>query len=629
MHRINIILPVMGGKSWTGGITYISNLIDALITRDDIRVILVNNLDEIKDSSGKEGKLNILASPLFRALNSIRYKFSMLLYGYNRKLNRKLEKFKGDRLNVIFTNNQAHLYAGNELIKLYWIPDFQHLHLPELFTEQQLEERNQKFRRGIRQADIIILSSRDALKDLKNFEPDYADKCRISNFVANVPSGIWESDPAYLMQKYGIPSKFFYLPNQFWRHKNHELVFQALHKLKNEGIEATVVCTGNLTDYRYKEHYQELEKKIVRLGLQGQVHILGLVEHSDVYMLIRQSIAVLNPSLFEGWSTTVEECKSIGKQCILSDIDVHKEQNPPKVTYFKRNDPTDLAEKMKNCWTNSQEGPDIELENSAKAIIDSRKSEYANNFISIIREFEKQKNDSKRFHVPILFLIFNRPKLTKQSLDKLRQIKPRVLYVAADGPRKNNEEDISLCRQTRELIEEIDWECEIHKLYRDENLSTQVAVSSAITWFFKSVKEGIILEDDCIADADFFRFSAQMLEKYRDDHSIFHINGSNYIQRKKFNFEGSYYFSRLCHPWGWASWSRAWKYFDYNMNEFQAQYNAGLLNEIFQEQDHRKYFSNQLLKTYAGNINSWAYRWYYSVWKNKGKAIKPVENMVS
>ncbi|HNP48700.1 MAG TPA: glycosyltransferase, partial [Bacteroidia bacterium] len=155
---------------------------------------------------------------------------------------------------------------------------------------------------------------------------------------------------------------------------------------KAENIFPVIVCTGNPTDYRNPEYSRELQKKIEEWKLKDQLFILGLVDHNDVLLLIRQSIALINPSFFEGWSTTVEECKSIGKRAILSDLEVHKEQNPPESDYFNPKDAKALAEILKKRWFELQPGPDKELELKAKNSLHDRMVNYANNFVSIVKQ---------------------------------------------------------------------------------------------------------------------------------------------------------------------------------------------------------------------------------------------------
>jgi glycosyltransferase involved in cell wall biosynthesis len=206
------------------------------------------------------------------------------------------------------------------------------------------------------------------------------------NFVARIPQLVYETDPKTVSLQYKLPDKFFYLPNQFWKHKNHIIVLEALRILQNRNIRPFVVFTGNLTDARNPTFYTELTQKVSLWDLNDQVAFLGLVPHEDVYLLIRQSICMLNPSLFEGWSTTVEEAKSVGKRVLLSDLAVHREQAPPAAVYFDPHNAEDLANKVEELWKNVSPGPDIELERKAREDYPIRMKNYADAFVSIAYE---------------------------------------------------------------------------------------------------------------------------------------------------------------------------------------------------------------------------------------------------
>ncbi|MFM8432745.1 MAG: glycosyltransferase family 4 protein [Bacteroidota bacterium] len=393
--RINIIIPTLGSSSWTGGFTYQSNLIEALRKREDVRIYLVSNLEGKSSSPIEGGSLDVLFSRIKRNYRAVTFKLSMLFNGFDKGLSKRLKRFDNSSLNALFTLNHAHLFSKNNILKLYWIPDFQHIHLSYLFKKEEIVERNLRFLEGCKHADVIIVSSQNAKKDLARFAPEFLHKSRVSNFVSNVPENIWEKDPSILTSKYGIPEKFFYLPNQFWKHKNHITVLEALRKLKQKGVSPQIVFTGNPTDYRNPEYIEELKKYIRDWGLSDQLFILGMVDHDDVLLLIRQCIAIINPSLFEGWSTTVEESKSIGKRAILSDIEVHREQHPAVCDFFKPKDSDELSLILEKRWCELNSGPDIIMETQAREDLVKRISAYGDNFIQIIKDFSREKSEKE------------------------------------------------------------------------------------------------------------------------------------------------------------------------------------------------------------------------------------------
>jgi hypothetical protein len=228
---------------------------------------------------------------------------------------------------------------------------------------------------------------------------------------------------------------------------------------------------------------------------------------------------------------------------------------------------------------------------------------------------------------PILFLIFNRPDETKRVFSEIAKVQPKKLYIAADGPRFNkNEED--LCVMTKKIFDQIDWECEIKTLYRTENLGCKMAVHGAITWFFNNEECGIILEDDCLPSIDFFRFCDDLLIKYKDDFRIGHIAGSNLQNGIKRN-ENDYYFSKLTHVWGWASWRRVWENYDLEMKSLDHAISNDFLNVLTNKWIYKKVYYNILYKTQKNKIDTWDYQYFYSNIINSYLSIIPNYNLIS
>lgn len=288
------------------------------------------------------------------------------------------------QVDVLFSNDE---YGPSFPIPLLaWIPDFQHVHLPELFSNSKIRTRNQHNIRIARFATRIMLSSQSALNDLVNAIPQAVKKARVVSFVAQIPTDVYDEDPMSVCELYHLERKFFFLPNQFWVHKNHTVVIEALTLLKEHHPDIIVVCTGNPTEFRRKDYYSQLVTTLHERTLDDQMILLGMVPHEHIFQLMRQSLAVLQPSLFEGWSTTVEEAKSLGKGVIASDISVHKEQDPPDSIFFDPNDPQMLADIMVEIYRMKQPGPDVKLETAAQEILPLRTRKFAENFIQIASE---------------------------------------------------------------------------------------------------------------------------------------------------------------------------------------------------------------------------------------------------
>lgn len=233
---------------------------------------------------------------------------------------------------------------------------------------------------------------------------------------------------------------------------------------------------------------------------------------------------------------------------------------------------------------------------------------------------------SKKIKSPILFIVFNRPDTTFEVFNAIREYEPNRIYLAADGPRQSREDDILLCEKTRNVINLIDWPCEIFTLFRDSNLGCKDAVSEAITWFFENEEMGVILEDDCLPNISFFNFCTELLEKYKDDNEIMAISGQNFLQISQRNDE-SYFFSEYPLIWGWATWRRAWTRYDKRMQDLES-FITKKMPKKFKTNKQRKYLKNLLLSTWKGKINTWDYQWIYTILNSNAMVIIPSKNLV-
>ena len=229
--------------------------------------------------------------------------------------------------------------------------------------------------------------------------------------------------------------------------------------------------------------------------------------------------------------------------------------------------------------------------------------------------------------IPVLFLVFNRPSLTRESLLAIRSARPTELFIAGDGPRMGSAKDVELCERTRRLFDEIVWDCNVKALFRVKNLGCQVAVSQAISWFFDHVDEGIILEDDCVADPSFFSFCENMLNRYRNESSVGTITGNNFQSGIRRN-DRSYYFSKYNHCWGWATWKRAWQKYDHEMKLESGLTDEEVILNFACSKGEVQYWKKIFRLVRSGKINSWAYRWTHSMWKHKLLTVTPQANLV-
>ena len=232
------------------------------------------------------------------------------------------------------------------------------------------------------------------------------------------------------------------------------------------------------------------------------------------------------------------------------------------------------------------------------------------------------------FNTPILFLIFNRLDTTKQVFEIIRQVKPSRLYLASDGPRDSKEGETEKVNIVREhVINSIDWNCDVKTLFRDKNLGCGIAVSDAITWFFKNEEMGVILEDDCLPSLSFFSFCEELLIKYKDNERIFHIAGNNSLTLT--SIPCSYFFTRIMHCWGWASWRRAWINFNYNISNLNDFIKQKKINTIFKRNVDREHWVDIFKNIENPKNDIWDYQWCYSIYNNNGICIIPYKNLIT
>ncbi|MEP0870509.1 glycosyltransferase family 2 protein [Trichocoleus desertorum AS-A10] len=228
---------------------------------------------------------------------------------------------------------------------------------------------------------------------------------------------------------------------------------------------------------------------------------------------------------------------------------------------------------------------------------------------------------------PVVFLIFRRLELTARVFEQIKAAQPSKLLVVADGPR--SEAERTLCDQTRAVTEQIDWECEVFRNYSEENLGCCRRVASGLTWAFEQVEEAIILEDDCLPHPDFFGFCQTLLNYYRDDDRVWVISGNNF-QNGQWRGDGSYYFSKYNHCWGWATWRKAWQHWEFNPKKWLEFRDSGLMQFVCESSRESAYWTEIFNTLFLENkLNSWAYPWMFTCWMQSGLSILPNVNLVS
>jgi glycosyltransferase involved in cell wall biosynthesis len=390
--RPRVAFSNLSHLDWTAGAHYLRNLFIALHSLGDERpqIDLLVCSGATPDSYSRVDGLQdrILEAP--RApepsfLERQKARVERRLGVYREPASPLLPYLKSEGVQTVFVTSTD--YGSDfDLPLLSWIPDFQYVHLPEMFGDAEVDRRNREVMRISAHAARVVLSSEDALRDLRSVSPSGAERARVMHFVAQVPESAYEGDPTGVCSEYHLPERFFYLPNQFWRHKNHEVVIEALRITREREPGLAVVATGSSSDHRNSLYFADLVRRVSNLGVRDQFIYLGLVPGPDLFRLMRQSVALLQPSLFEGWSTTVEEAKSLGKRVVLSDLPVHKEQDPPGGVYFERRSPESLAQALVAVYREASPGPDRELEQQARECLPERTREFGRTFCRIVRE---------------------------------------------------------------------------------------------------------------------------------------------------------------------------------------------------------------------------------------------------
>ncbi len=270
--------------------------------------------------------------------------------------------------------------------RILWIYDFQHLHLPEMFPPEEIERRTRLFRANADGAARIMVKTEAIRRDFAAFAPDRLNKVRVIPVAPDIPAVIYETAPSETLRFYPIPDKFFHLPNQFWKHKNHRVILQALDILNRQGAPVTVVCTGNERDPRGADEVAEIRQMRRELGLEACFITLGLVPRDHFFQLMRQSVAVLNPSLFEGFSLSVAEARFLGKPVLAADLPVLREHRHPRIRFFDPRDPKAWAAGLAEAWQHTASGPDRELEKEARQALPAAQTEFARAFLRMAQE---------------------------------------------------------------------------------------------------------------------------------------------------------------------------------------------------------------------------------------------------
>jgi hypothetical protein len=234
-----------------------------------------------------------------------------------------------------------------------------------------------------------------------------------------------------------------------------------------------------------------------------------------------------------------------------------------------------------------------------------------------------------KLDVPVALLLFNRPNTTRKVFEAVKAARPRVLFVSADGPRPDVDGEQERCAETRRILERIDWQCEVFTRLSEVNLGGYEKNSTALSWIFDTVEEAVILEDDCLPHPSFFRFAAELLERYRDDERVMVISGDNF-QFGQERTPNSYYFSKICNTWGFATWRRTWRLLDLEMRTWPAFAAEDGLRSFSCDARIRRHFRALFDQMANGTRRpSWDYKLLLTCLMHHGLSVVPSVNLVS
>jgi hypothetical protein len=233
------------------------------------------------------------------------------------------------------------------------------------------------------------------------------------------------------------------------------------------------------------------------------------------------------------------------------------------------------------------------------------------------------------FGVPVVLVMFNRPKHTRAVFDQIAAIRPKELFVIADGPRPDRPDDVAKCRESRAVLDRVDWHCDLHTNFSDSNLGCRRRVSSGLDWVFDRVDRAVIVEDDCVPDPSFFPFCAELLDLYQDEPRVRTISGTNFLFGKA-RTRWSYHFSSYHSIWGWATWRRSWQRVDMAMRQWPQVRDEGWIGDMVGgNRKWAKFWAIRFDRVYEGRTDSWAYPYLFSCWLDDSLAVTPNWNLVS
>mgnify|MGYP001352342528 CR=1 FL=1 len=373
---------------WLGVTYYYKNLFKTILDQENsqIKIFIITDFHMSEDEKNEFKGIKIIQTNLvnrrsrfYRLMNI----FSILLFGKNFLLEAFLIK---NNIDIISHTNS--LGCRSKVPSIKWIPDFQEIHFPGNFSKKLKLIRRLGVYFAEKHSTRILLSAETVRNDLKKINTKAAKKSSVLYYYTNLDSNTPFLGKERLIEKYAINKNYFYVPNHFWKHKNHLCIYKAVKKLKNKNISINIVTTGERNDYRSPGYNTFLDNYVTKNNLEDNIQHLGIIPMNDVYALVKSSIAVINASFFEGWGTTVEHARFFNKEVIVSSLDIHLEQynhhksqkihqehNKKKCFFFNPNKYEELSKII------------LKLNENKKNVVDTDNQDHFLNHKIVIKKF--------------------------------------------------------------------------------------------------------------------------------------------------------------------------------------------------------------------------------------------------
>lgn len=384
---MRVAFTLIGGAGWTGGVNYLENLLSAVAEQNDRTVSPVLFAGTDADPKVLTRLAPYLAEPpiLSTVWNNNKWmRIARLACGFGLQCDYLSEReFKRANIDVVF-QHAAWYGCRFDIPTLAWIADFQHRRLPMMFSKFNFYWRDVGYWALSHCATRLMVSSQDAKRDCETYYPRSTGRVNAVPFAVRMGSSLSAGELQEIRGLYKLPEKFYFLPNQFWRHKNHLNLIEALQLIKQSDEDIVVVASGNPKDDRNPDHPQRVLDLVKNYGLEEKFIFLGLIPFQHILPLMRLSAGVVNPSFFEGWSTTVEEAKAVGAPMLLSDLPIHREQTEGNTPFFEPNNPENIAAVLMHEWPGLTPGPRLDAEQDAMQTNKWQRAQFAEAFCTLV-----------------------------------------------------------------------------------------------------------------------------------------------------------------------------------------------------------------------------------------------------